>query len=129
MTQAVADAQAKILAYLANPVQGQTFGHLMAVLGFDYTDPYSLSKARRIDGVAESRVLDRALQKLRKAGKVTFDHKVGWSLHSPLTAGGFLVAAGDEAETIRAIRRIGGILGDDDLAAECIADLPAEDLP
>ena len=43
-------------------------------------------------------------------------------------AGGFLVAAGDEDETVRALRRIGGILGDDDLAAECIADLPAEDL-
>jgi len=43
-------------------------------------------------------------------------------------AGGFLVAAGDEDETVRAIRRVGGILGDDDLAAECIADLPAEDL-
>ena len=34
----------------------------------------------------------------------------------------------DDDETVRAIRRIGGILGDDDLAYECIADLPAEDL-
>ena len=42
--------------------------------------------------------------------------------------GGFLVEAGDEAETIRAIRRIGGIIDDDRLADECIADLPAEDL-
>lgn len=34
----------------------------------------------------------------------------------------------DEDETIRAIRRVGGIIGDDVLAAECIADLPAEEL-
>lgn len=34
----------------------------------------------------------------------------------------------DEDETIRAIRRVGGIIGDDHLAAECIADLPAEEL-
>jgi hypothetical protein len=44
--------------------------------------------------------------------------------------GGFLIDAGDEAEaeTIRAIRRIGGIIDDDALANECIADLPAEEL-
>jgi hypothetical protein len=41
--------------------------------------------------------------------------------------GGFLVAAGDEDETIRAIRRIGGIIDDDRMADECIASLPAED--
>lgn len=40
--------------------------------------------------------------------------------------GGFLITAGDEDETIRAIRRIGGIINDDQLADECIADLPAE---
>lgn len=39
------------------------------------------------------------------------------------------VSTAEQTSTIRAIRRIGGILGDDDLAAECIADLPAEDLP
>ena len=50
--------------------------------------------------------------------------------------GGFLVSAkvgypvpsAVDDETVRAIRRIGGILGDDALADECIADLPAEDL-
>jgi hypothetical protein len=48
--------------------------------------------------------------------------------------GGFLVDASnslikcDEAETIRACRRIGGIIGDDQLADECIADLPAEEV-
>jgi hypothetical protein len=50
--------------------------------------------------------------------------------------GGFLVdpdlsvgaVAPNEAETIRAIRRIGGIVNDDQLADECIADLPAEEV-
>ena len=44
--------------------------------------------------------------------------------------GGFLLDAIDgkpnEDETIRAIRRVSGIIEDDRLAAECIADLPAE---
>jgi hypothetical protein len=43
--------------------------------------------------------------------------------------GGFLLLAeADENELIRAIRRVGGIIGDDDLAQKCIADLPAEDI-
>jgi hypothetical protein len=43
--------------------------------------------------------------------------------------GGFLVEAGaSEDETVRAIRRVGGIIGDDGLADECIADLPAEEV-
>lgn len=42
--------------------------------------------------------------------------------------GGFLIAAGDEDETIRAIRRVGGIIGDDTLADECIGDMPAEEV-
>lgn len=41
-------------------------------------------------------------------------------------AGGFMIPAGDEDGTIRAIRRVGGIIDDDGLADECIADLPAE---
>jgi hypothetical protein len=44
--------------------------------------------------------------------------------------GGFLVAlisgVPDEDGTVRAIRRVGGIIDDDALAAKCIADLPAE---
>jgi|HubBroStandDraft_1064217.scaffolds.fasta_scaffold67913_3 hypothetical protein len=45
--------------------------------------------------------------------------------------GGFLVAAlgggeADEDETVRAIRRVGGIIEDSKMADECIADLPAE---
>ena len=48
--------------------------------------------------------------------------------------GGFLVVpldpavTPDEDATVRAIRRVGGIIGDDGLAAECIADLPAEEV-
>lgn len=42
--------------------------------------------------------------------------------------GGYLVAPGDEQATIRAIRRIAGIIGDDQLGAECIGDLPAREL-
>jgi hypothetical protein len=42
--------------------------------------------------------------------------------------GGFLVAAGDEDGTVRAIRRIAGIIDDDKMADECIADLPEETL-
>lgn len=34
----------------------------------------------------------------------------------------------NEDETIRAIRRVGGVIEDDQLAAECIADLPAEEV-
>lgn len=34
----------------------------------------------------------------------------------------------DEDETIRAIRRVGGVIDDDALAVECIADLPAEEI-
>jgi hypothetical protein len=34
----------------------------------------------------------------------------------------------DEDGTVRAIRRVAGIIGDDGLGDECIADLPAEEL-
>lgn len=45
--------------------------------------------------------------------------------------GGFLlpfISSGvpDEDETVRAIRRVGGIIGDSELADECISTLPAE---
>lgn len=36
-------------------------------------------------------------------------------------------AKSDEA-TIRAIRRVAGVIGDEQLGAECIADLPAQEL-
>jgi hypothetical protein len=42
---------------------------------------------------------------------------------------GFLLAAGaDEDETIRALRRVGGVIGDGALAEQCIGDLPAEEI-
>ncbi len=34
----------------------------------------------------------------------------------------------DEAGTVRAIRRVAGIIGDDGLGDECVADLPAQEL-
>lgn len=37
------------------------------------------------------------------------------------------VGVPDDDETVRAIRRIGGIIDDNELADECIADLPAEE--
>ena len=53
-------------------------------------------------------------------------------------AGGFVVEPArristepsfpNDDATIRAIRRIGGIIEDEQLAADCIADLPAEEL-
>lgn len=43
--------------------------------------------------------------------------------------GGFLLSAGSsEEETVRAIRRVGGIIDDPELADACIADLPAESI-
>ncbi|PZR79105.1 MAG: hypothetical protein DLM65_11440 [Candidatus Aeolococcus gillhamiae] len=42
------------------------------------------------------------------------------------TFAGWLLAGGDD--TVRAIRRVAGVLGDDQLGAECIAALPAHDL-
>lgn len=43
--------------------------------------------------------------------------------------GGPLVTSGpDEEETVRAIRRVAGVLGMPDLGDECIGDLPAEEL-
>lgn len=48
------------------------------------------------------------------------------------TYGGFripsLAGGPDHVATIAAIRKIGELIGDESLAAECIADLPAEDL-
>ena len=33
-----------------------------------------------------------------------------------------------EEQTIRAIRRVAGVIGDEDLGSECIADLPAQEI-
>jgi hypothetical protein len=43
-------------------------------------------------------------------------------------AGGFLVVAGDEEGTVRAIRRVARIIDDEALFDECVADLPAQDV-
>lgn len=69
MSQERVDAlKGQIVEYLKNPVRGQTFGHLMAEFG--------LQKGRYLDsGLPESRALDRALQALRKAGKVRFERR------------------------------------------------------
>lgn len=46
--------------------------------------------------------------------------------------GGFLIESkgkvADEDETVRAIRRVAGIIGDDGLGDECISSLPEEEL-
>jgi hypothetical protein len=78
--QAVADAQVKILEHLkTQPTGNATFSQLMDALGFNSPDRYKISECR-IDGVAESRILDRALQKLRKADKIDFIRSIGWTL-------------------------------------------------
>ncbi len=68
--QAIADTKVKVLEYLKNPTQGQTFAHLMGVLGFEpspgFTAPAETRRATEVDGLPKSRVLDRALQQLRK---------------------------------------------------------------
>lgn len=43
-------------------------------------------------------------------------------------AGGYLLDSSDSDEIVRAIRRCGGIIGAPELADECIADLPAEEI-
>jgi hypothetical protein len=65
----------------------------------------------------------------------------GVPIHWRGSEGGFLVSpipgpdvegthvgVPDDEETVRAIRRVGGIIDDDKLADECIADLPAEEV-
>lgn len=47
---------------------------------------------------------------------------IGWR---PSSAG-YLVVAGDDL--VRAIRRVAGVIGREDLAAECIGDLPAQEI-
>jgi hypothetical protein len=68
---AVETAKTRILEYLKNPTEGQTFGHLQNVC--------DLRAGRTVEGngagLPETRVLDRALQGLRKAGKVEFRNR------------------------------------------------------
>ena len=65
--------QDAIIGILEDPSKGKTFGHLMVALGLDYS--------RRVDGVAESRLLDMALQGLRRAKEIRFDRMTKeWTL-------------------------------------------------
>lgn len=50
--------------------------------------------------------------------------EIGWRG----AAGGFIVPSPDTDEIVRSIRRCAGIIDMPELADECIADLPAEDL-
>ena len=69
--KAVEDAATKILPYLESPVQGHTLGHLVVVVfGFE---------KGRVDGLPYSRIIDRALQKLRKQNKIRFVNRQ-WEL-------------------------------------------------
>lgn len=51
--------------------------------------------------------------------------RIGWR---GAMAGFLLAAAGAESETIRAIRRVAGVIGDEEMGDDAIADLPAETL-
>lgn len=44
----------------------------MMALEFEFTE--------HVDGVSMSRILDRALQKLRKEGRIEFITRVGWRI-------------------------------------------------
>lgn len=62
----VGNVALQVLDYLKGPVmKGRTAGHLMQVCGLR-------DGARTPDGLPESRVLDRALQKLRRNGKIKY---------------------------------------------------------
>ena len=65
------ELKAKILEYLKNPVRGATLAHLMAEFNLGTTTSPSY--------VAASRPLDRALQALRKEGRIRFTNRQ-WQL-------------------------------------------------
>jgi hypothetical protein len=75
---AVETTKTKILEYLKNPTQGRTSGHFVVVCGFT---------TRFVDGdhgLPVERVVDRALQSLRKGGLIKFD-KGQWYLAAHLS--------------------------------------------
>jgi len=51
---------------------------------------------------------------------------IAGDLRAPSDGGPLTSACPDEVETVRAIRRVGGVVGCAGLAAECLADMPAE---
>jgi hypothetical protein len=69
--EAVEVTQGKVLEYLKNPTKGAMFVDILPMCG--------LRRGEFVEGVSEYRILDRALQELRKAGKIEFDVK-GWTL-------------------------------------------------
>lgn len=73
---AVEHAKKTVLQQLSNPLLGRTFGHLLYGCGFKtgrHTD----------DWVPETRVLDRALQALKRDGLIWYD-RTGWRLTRPV---------------------------------------------
>lgn len=82
-TRAAIDAaKAGVLEYLARPLRDvATMARLM--------DALSLTRAGRVDGLPHSRVLDRALQELRRAGKIRYERRQWWLVEPiHLTCGG-----------------------------------------
>lgn len=80
--QVIETTKTQILSYLKTH-GGQTFGHLVVAIleermGYQHGD--------RVEGTSLNRILDRALQKLRKVGKIEFVDRQwklsqsGWTL-------------------------------------------------
>ena len=69
--QAIEITKDRVLKYLKEPTGGRMFVDLLPVSG--------LRRGCFIEGTSEYRVLDRALQQLRKTGKIEFDAQ-GWKL-------------------------------------------------
>ncbi len=78
ITDAIEAAQMKVLEHVATAGTGRTFGHLMVACGLE-------TKGRVWQGgsgLSHERVLDRALQGLRKKGLIAFkdgEWRIGWA--------------------------------------------------
>lgn len=68
-------AKHAVLTHLARPDAGRTMGHLMVVCGLDYNVFVWDDRGKCLAG---SRVLDRALQELRRSGKIVFRNRQWW---------------------------------------------------
>lgn len=67
--EAIDNAKANILIHLLRPESGKTKGHLFAACGLVKGDKLWIGGC----GHPHSRILDSALQELRKAGKISFE--------------------------------------------------------
>lgn len=76
--EAIEKAKTRILEYLKEPTRGQTKGHLMRECNLEAGQFVWANGS----GLPHSRVLDRALQQLRKVGLIQFQDG-GWSLYQP----------------------------------------------